>query len=343
MSNAFVDVQVIFVPEGKLDWQSGERIQGVVVVYPKMDLGVNHLSVSMVFEIRGQMYAHKKVLYTEKLDTNLRMDKDGEYVYEFDFILTKAGTYRGKNASFYYYIKTDIDFDGETDQIARHESFKKMSLGMAIHPEKGSQVKQELLIKSDWLQYIQSPIQANLSMNALSLSNEQGLFLGILFIASLIGAIFFKNPLLVLPALIGIAAYMIGRHLFFSKKIGTVQLDLKPINSQQFKANFLFEKEMGSAKKIVSYYKIIEKVVDNRGTSSSTSKHTIFTSSQQVEREVSKESNFTYTYPSKRHPPSITYGDAEIKWELVLEIDFGSGMLGKMTYPLNVSFHQTKG
>ena len=42
------------------------------------------------------------------------------------------------------------------------------------------------------------------------------------------------------------------------------------------------------------------------------------------------------------YPPSVKYGDAEIKWELVLEIDLGSGMLAKMTYPLNVSFHQTK-
>lgn len=346
MSNNFAKVQLILVPEEKTTWESGESIQGVVVVYPQINLGIYHLKLSLLFEIRGRMASQKRVLHTETLEENVVLEKGGEYIYEFDFILTQAGSYRGKNANFYYNLETSIDFDSETDQIVRKESFKKLSVAKGIYPEKGTKQKRELLIKSNEICFQIPTVKTALS--PLTLKNSgQGLIVAssLLVMLSIGGSLVMNIPalfFLVTPIIVGLWVF---RTIFLKKKLGKVELNLQQINDQEFEAHYVFSQKH-NAKKMVGYFEIIEHVEDRRGTSNSNYNYRLHVSEKQpftsVKQDNENEVRFTHLYPTKDFPPSLDYGHFEIIWDLVLEVHFAMGLSVKLKHPMLVSYQDTR-
>jgi hypothetical protein len=67
------------------------------------------------------------------------------------------------------------------------------------------------------------------------------------------------------------------------------------------------------------YYEIIEKVIDKRGTSSSTYTETLFTSERQKLQNFKSSPELKFSYPKKNGLNSFKYGDASIFWQMKLE------------------------
>ena len=346
MSNNFAEVQLILVPEEKTTWESGESIQGVVVVYPKIDLGIYHLKISLLFEIRGNLSGQKRVLYTETLEENVIFEKDGEYIYKFDFILTQAGSYRGENANFHYHLETSIDFDSETDQVVRKESFKKLSVAKGIYPEKGTKQKRELLIQSNDITFQIQNTKVNLSPMTLK-NSGQGLVVASILavILSIGGSLVLNIPALFFLVTPIIAGLWLFRTLFLRNKLGKIELTLQQTNDQTFEAHYLFSQKH-NAKKMVGYFEIRELVEDRRGKKHHTYNKKIHISEQQpltsIQQDNEKEVCFTHLYPTKDFPPSLDYGHFEIIWDLVLEVHFVMGMSIKLKHPMLVSYQDQR-
>ena len=80
------------------------------------------------------------------------------------------------------------------------------------------------------------------------------------------------------------------------------------------------------------YYEIIEKVVDDRGTSSSTYKEVIYTSEVQQLPDFKDNSNLTFYYPNREGLFSTEWEDASIIWTMNLQ--------GLTLFGIGLTYHQ---
>jgi len=339
MSALPVKIKIITVPENQTNWYPDDEINGVVVVYPQMDVSIYDLSIELNYQVRGQLSGLNKNLDKKVIATNESWQNGGEYPYKFKMKLppsnngyVQMGSYKGDNVSFFFNLKASVDFDKETDSIIRSQAIKKFKLAQSFYPEKGTAVNKEVLISTRQNSF--RLVHTETTLNSFNQSLGKWWFFTLPFL-SVFMSVFMSSvwPFAIITSLV--VGYVLLLALFLKSNIGKVTAYIYESNEQYFSVKYDFEKSLNAVQKMKTYLTITERVIDRRGTSTSTSTKDIYTSNMQAIDDWDSSIEVTYDFPIKNYPYPIKLGDVSILWQTVLEIEVRFFSKIKIKIPLD--------
>ena len=134
----------------------------------------------------------------------------------------------------------------------------------------------------------------------------------------------FMNQELILFGLgivLSIAIAVLIQYIVFREAIGSFNAKLVVQDNINFLSVFSSKKNWKYISKATASYSIIENVVDDRGTSSTTSTATLYHSPKQTISRKSKQEEILFAYPiNKVVLPTLSIGGVSIKWMLHLRL-----------------------
>jgi len=337
MSKKPAQIKIITVPENQTNWNPGDEVNGIVVVYPELDAGIHSLSIELVYQRRGSLDGHNKTLEKRTIATDEQWEAGGEYPYKFKITLPsyessimKMGSYKGSNVSYYFNLVAKVDFDAKTDKTIRTQSIKKLDIARSFFPEKGTSVTKELIVfpKKDLLRVI----HGETVLNPMKSSMAKWWFFVLPFL-SLGLSIMIKSflPFAIVTSII--LAYILILFIFLKNNIGHVTAHIFESDDETFSIKYDFAKGLNAVKEMSTYVEITERVVDRRGTSDTTRTTAIYTSKTQKIKDWMSSIEVTYDLP-KDKPFPIILGDVSLSWQTVLEMKVQFFSLIKIKIPL---------
>lgn len=127
-------------------------------------------------------------------------------------------------------------------------------------------------------------------------------------------------PIVTLVVFIAFLCVLIFRRIT-ADNLGTMTFHPESVNPKIFLMKLKLDRNRGNIKSITGYYTVVEKVVDDRGTSSSTYYHTIHESPVQSRKGSETVYAFEHQCPGDEVPPSRNYGDVSITWKYNLQVE----------------------
>lgn len=301
----------------------GNPKEGIVRVTTEEEVEIGQIEVQLRFEVTGKLSPEKRVLDSKKLlqfDTTLLPGKTYEYPFSLSTDAVEE-SYDGKNASAQYLAQASIRMADEPEQknfLERAADFLTGSKG----PK--TSVQLEAINSKPFTAYAFDNKHLKVSGKSWLTLLLILLFLGIsLFIV----LTFFKNLVkedFIAPLFFGlIGSILLGigaKKLIVKMVIGRFKVYISDDEDPGFICEVESEKGWKAVDHSECYYTVKEKVVDDRGTSTSTYYHTIYESARQhVKQNQFGETKFVFDFPDEPIP-IINASDVSIQWQVVLEI-----------------------
>lgn len=290
---------------------------GVLRIHSKETLIIDHIDAVIYLEARGKMSGVKNRIVSFQIDTKRTVQKDESYKIPFTFNLPDGyiDSYSGKNVSISYNCEAKIHVNEEDlEKLDRSVFTKVKSFFTSDYATKVSTYFNKFN-KEENYKISREHSDLKLAYNFISLLFTT-LIVSVLFLIALLSL---KFELHAIHGLIFIASVALVSYIQFEikkKKIGDISL--KTFNSDEGFICAVKPARNFSLTKAEIYYQIIEKVVDNRGTSSSTYTKTIFKSPiKPLKSKGSSEVEFQF--PENKSWSSMEFEDASIYWEIVIK------------------------
>ncbi|WP_442265314.1 hypothetical protein ACSIGC_13385 [Tenacibaculum sp. ZS6-P6] len=289
---------------------------GVLNIHPKEDLIIDHIDGIVYLEARGRMSSVKKQLVTFKIDDRIVLTKDEAYEIPFSFNLDEdyIESYTGKNVSISYSCEAKIHVNEEDlEKLDRGVLTRMKSFFTSDYSTKISGYFNKF---NNEEQYKIGESHSDLKL-AFNFSSALiiALIIAALYIFFLIGLNFNFHGFHIF--LLVIATAIISYVQFKIKKSRIGDISLKTSNRENGFICYVKPARNFSLNKAKIHYRIVEKVVDNRGTSSTTYTEAIFKSPiKPLKSRGSSEVEFQF--PENKRLASMEFEDASIYWEIVI-------------------------
>lgn len=303
------------------------RFSGILTIHSPIEINLEKIQAFILFEGRGRMSSFKKNLQSFNIPCERKISENQTYEIPFSFTLSDIPTpsYRGKNVSLTYKLEFKI-------MIADIDKFDRSIF---------STVKS--FITSDNSVKVSQYIVPNLNNTEYNIVNKQHEFhltpsIATWVKSSVLSAIIYFALLATLGfsidffhlLLIAVGAFIFSQLINSYKKSVIGNISLRAYKNDTNSFNCEITKSSGfklSNKKI--YYQIVEKVVDDRGTSSSTYKEIIYSSPFKRLSKLKKQ-EINFEFPIRKELASLEYDDVTIFWEVIIEGEF-SGFTEKFS------------
>lgn len=327
MSNQFLETQIIF-DESDFSINVGEKKYGEIILTPKKNLKIQEFGFELLLEIRGRISVQKKILQHTILAKNETFLKGEIYRFDFDIKGSFPPSYQGKNVDFNWSMHTFFKLKQETYSFIRNTLLQNLKLFKAFSPE-------SILATSRVLYVHFPPEKYHIKSSSLNLKSNEYLILAFFLCLIIIpSGIFFyvntPNKFLYMVLAIILLCFIFVPNLIKEYIVGKIFSEVTTLTNQQFLLKLAFEKNNKHITKIEAKYRIVEKVVDDRGTSSSTYKSSIFVSKKLTQRNPDKNIEFTFDFPSenKNVVPSFYMQNINFYWqmEITTYFDFGGSL-----------------
>ncbi|MEO0584949.1 MAG: hypothetical protein AAF135_22245 [Bacteroidota bacterium] len=308
-----------------------EEIQGNVYLTSEVDMRIEKAIVELTFYGKGQFSGSREVVHLlhQKQDFTLAMGQTLEIPFQAVCHFPYP-TYKGRNASYYYTVEAEITI--EQDEAKKKALLKKI---------RSVFVKDYLLRRKRVVEvpYEEAPyrlleVESDLKGQLPYLSTAVGgasLF-GISFISlpeyrdtwELVGqgiGSFLISGLLTT----GIRNALVGKFTVIPKNINDEEVELHIFNSSKWR----FVQEAAVS------YEIVERVTDDRGTSTVILRETVFES---LDFETSPKHNpveALFSLPTPGQIPRIQNGDFRMVWTAKLSLTLPLGL--KLRYKGGIS------
>ncbi len=277
---------------------------------------VDSIQGCIFFEARGRMSSQKDKIQTFTIPNQSILLKNENYKIPFSFELTKTrpDTYQGINVNYTYDCEIRLNInESSLDKIERSIFTKLKSFVTADYSVKASK---HFLVRKPNSEYrvVESKSNFDFRTNLIIAA-----FTAILFGGSYIFFIPKFEPSL-LYAIIGFVSTGIMIFLvnhFVASLFGTVTLQTLR-DEDSFRCKIRRHPKMNLTHQNL-YYEIIEKVVDQRGTSSQTYHERIYISANKKLPDHKEISIFTFPYPDRVGLQSHEYKDMSIFWQMNLD------------------------
>lgn len=289
---------------------------GVLRIQSEENLTIDTIIGNVILEARGRMSSYRNNLLPFIITKKQTIQKNQVYEFPFSFELDYViDSYKGKNVSFQYKCEAEIHVNEDDLKKLDRSFFTKIgafltsdnSIKIASYFDKRNENKQyKITQQSEKLKLKPSLITIVLSVLFIGLT-----YLSIIKLAEV--PYHFSHIFLVLFTIIGVNMIL---HKSKAKKIGGLFVDIIP-NEHGFTSKINTRKPLGLTNPKL-HYRVIEKVVDDRGTSTSTYNEQIFKSP--VHRlSKTRSQSIDFEFPSIKNVHTLTHGDVSFYWELVLE------------------------
>ena len=321
MSNSVLKTDII-IPEN----QQGREISGHILVKSNETIGLDFIEGSVYFESRGRMSGERIEISTFNILKQKQILKNETYEFPFTFSLdNKYNSYKGKNVSLSYNFKVKISVNNDDyDKLDRSFFSKAVSF---ITSDKSLKIEKQFQVNSEDSKYqiVEEKLKFKLTNN---------LVLGLLILFSIAGSIMYYlrdkefNALYIVGGVVTVILlnYLMKRYI--NELLGEVTLKTLKDDGEYFLCSISKKRRFNLVNQKV-FFEIIERVVDKRGTSSSTYTEILYTSPKQAVSGLSTGQNIRFKYPNKKGLETMVFGDVEILWRMNLEGQFYYGLVLK--------------
>ena len=295
------------------DQKCVNTIAGNITISATETITVDEIEGTIFFEARGRMASEKESLISFTIEGKKKLHRNEVYEIPFSVDLSEnlIPSYKGKNVDFSYKLTTNV-FVSEKDLEKLDQSlFTK--IGAFISSNKALKFSEYFTIKNTKESY-------KVKETTTKLNFEGSLFIKIASLLLVGGVYAFFIPELTFPYFaLGIILVIITVILttkYLENILGEVSLQMyddAPLFKCIVKKTRKFN--LGDQK---CYYEVIERVVDDRGTSSSTYTKVLYKSAVKSLRQLSRTSDLEFNYPDKLGLQSVTFKDAAIIWKMHL-------------------------
>ncbi|WP_298781936.1 hypothetical protein [uncultured Polaribacter sp.] len=287
---------------------------GYLIIKSSETITLDKITGIVFLEARGRMSSYKNKILSFEVSNTKKLIQNESYKipFTFDSSVFEINSYNGKNVSFSYNFEIQIDVnDNDIEKIEKSIFSKIKSIVTSNHTIKISEYLKVENLKFKY-QIVETKNDFNIQPNKII-----GLFILLILGATyavlvpefnfwhiIIGVVF--TVLLI---------YLITKHI--GSSLGTISM--KTIKDENaFICKILKTRKFNLVKPYL-YYVIIEKVIDKRGTSTSTYTETIFTSEKKKLEKFKSSPEIKFLYPNKNGLQSYEYSDASIIWQMRLE------------------------
>lgn len=290
-------------------------VTGALLVTSNLSLKLDEINAIIYFEARGKMSSNKTKILNFIIATEVSVIKNKKNKIPFAFQLPTGtrDSYEGVNVSFNYKYKIDLvvcknDIDKvERDIFSKIKSFLTTSRSISF-----SEYFKVLYEKEN---YEVLPTNSKLKLN-----NSYFKFIVILIFLSFFSFLISSNMAIIFFVVLTFLILLYVTRKYLENRFGEVAVQISP-DRKSFICK-LHKTKKFSLKKTQMYYQIIEKVIDKRGTDSSTYLNTIYTSESKKVESFRETIELTYYYPEKRGLSTYNYNDVSIYWEMILVGEF---------------------
>jgi len=308
-----------------------------VTILPELDMSFEAVNCILSYQVQGKIFTNTRKVATISIDKDNNWKKNENYTYQTSFELGNLpSSYNGANFQITWWLYLEVDFDNQTKSTIRNTLLKDGSIISALKSFDGKhENKNAVTLSSSPSIYEISPFSLTYKINPYT-HFIIGCFISIVYLILLLGEIMKKY--LWAPPLIG--AGFIGYGIYKIIGIGVlkeVQFSGKPIDDKHFELEITFEKNSKKIDAAIVSYSIIEKVIDNRGTSSTTYKEAIYKSEEKtLLTPISGQLKTTLNYPDKNIPLDFRRDTIEFYAQIEMKLKFTNHTKGilKQIFPL---------
>ncbi len=293
---------------------NNEKTSGYLLLKSSETITIDRIMGVVFLEARGRMSSYKDKMLSFEITNKKELTKNESYKIPFTFNSSdfEINSYNGKNVSLSYCLEAQIDLINQDVEKIEQSIFTKVK--SFVTSDNTIKISEYFKIENSNNNYqvVESKTDFNIQPNLVI-----GLFTLLIFGSIYSYLIPEFNPWYII---LGIAstillAYLITKYI--GNSLGTVSMrTLKDENA--FICKILKTKKFNLIKPSL-YYVIIEKVIDNRGTSSSTYTETLFTSKKKSLENFKSSPEIKFLYPKQNGLQSYKYRDASILWQMKLE------------------------
>ncbi len=306
-------------------------------INPQLDMTFNRVICSLQYQIIGKAISNKTKISSLIIDQNGSWKKKNNYNYTGKFELGDLpASYNGRNLQIIWWLYLDVEFNQESKSRIQNLLLKDIFIVSLFKSFDGKhQNKNPVSLTNPNYEYAINDFDKVYKIDPY-LYFIIGVFVMIITIILYFNDILKKHFWIPAIAGIGIAGY--GQYKINSiGLLKEIRFKGTHIDNEKFNLEIAIlknEKKISSAK---IRYTIIEEVIDNRGTTSTTYKENVYKSeTKTINSPIAKVLSTELRYPSRNIP--IDFSRTNVRFYSQIEIDFQfknntSGII-KQVFPL---------
>ncbi|MBQ4803293.1 hypothetical protein J8L88_10575 [Aquimarina sp. MMG015] len=306
-------------------------------INPQLDMTFDRVICSLQYQVIGKAISNKSKISSLTIDQNGSWKKKNNYNYAGKFELGDLPpSYNGKNLQIIWWLYLEVEFKEESKSRIQNLLLKDVFIFSLIKSFDGKhQNKNVVSLTNPNYEYAINNFDKVYKIDPY-LYFIIGVFIMIITMILYFGDILKKYFWIPAIAGIGIAGY--GQYKINSiGLLKEIRFKGTHIDNEKFNLEIAIlknEKKISSAK---IRYKIIEEVIDDRGTTSTTYKENIYNSeTKSINQPVAKVLSIELQYPSRNIP--IDFSRTNVRFYSQIEISFQfknntSGVI-KQVFPL---------
>ncbi|CAL2080559.1 hypothetical protein [Tenacibaculum sp. 190524A02b] len=291
-----------------------EVTEGILQIKATENLQIDRIEAVIYFEVRGKLASTKEEIDSFTICTHKMLEKEvvEEIPISFELSGDNLPTYKGTNAIFSYKIEVNIEVnEADIDKIERSFFSKVKSLVTADNSFKKGvyfSVKDE---KSEY-KVVETKVNFSLQFNVV-ISFLTTLFVGVIY-AYFIPE--FEEMFIFLGVIIIVTSVFIVAKIV-KQSLGVVTMETLK-DEDAFLCKIHKPRNLNFTQKKL-YYHIIEKVIDNRGTSSRTYTQILYRSPYKEIKKLKQVPIVKFNFPEREGLHSFEYEDVSILWRMYIE------------------------
>ena len=317
---------------------TNDTISTRIIVEPLQTIGFYEAHFRLYYEIKGKLNVGKQTVEHIKLENQNTWIVGNKYTYDLTFRIPNTPiSFSGSHLEIVWYLTIELDLDTSTKSDIRSDFLKNNRLLGLLKSYDGKIIEKRPLVIYRGNSFY---VIENFNYSLDTTSNHY-FFIGII-ILSIDISLYLVNSygfLSIIALLIGIAFLTYGGYK--SLTVGLLdELKIKgeAITQGKFRVALSFKKNASKISSISFFYSINEEVVDQRGTSSTTYKETIYKSKEETlltpfDNQIYKE----ILFDKGEFPTSFEYKTARLYWQLHVRFHFKNGLSYTVKRNLEVS------
>ena len=327
MSSSTLQAEVFIDEEN-----DGTISTGYLDIVSSEDILMDEITAKIYFEARGKMRGYKNTVISFPVITEPTLIKAGEenfipFSFEIDDLIE---SYEGKNASFTYTCEVMMHVDDS--------DFKKLGLNFLatvksfVTSDKRLRAQKQFEVSNYYHTY---NVKEGKYDFKLKLNYKLPIIIAvILFLIYIILLPEFNLTFAILGVvLLIVITYVI--HMYLEDAFGRLVMELADEDEENFRCTIEKTRKFNLEEQHV-YYEVIEEVVDNRGTKSSTNRQRLYASFRKELTKFKKNTAFTFPYPSNLSYATMEVKDVKIFWRMCVTGITSGGLKLKYTAEFEV-------
>ncbi|MFD2564029.1 hypothetical protein [Aquimarina rubra] len=290
-------------------------------INPQLDMGFTNVICSLQYQVLGKAISSKNKISSLIIDQDSFWEKKERYSYKAQLALEELPTsYNGRNLQIIWWLYLEVELDQESKSSIRNSLLKDVFIVSLIKSFDGKHQNKNKV----------SLINPNYSYSIDDFNKTHKIdpylyFIIGVFIMVVSSILYFGDILkryFWIPALAGIGIAGYGQYKINSTGIlKEVRFKGTPIDNEKFNLELSIHRNEAKISSAIIRYVIIEEVVDERGTTSTTYKENIYSSeTKMIKAPIPKIVNTQLSYPYKDIP--IDFSRKNIRFYSRIEVDF---------------------